>query len=268
MVLVVAHRGSNSDLPEHSLAAYLRAIDESADALECDVRLTADGTAVLVHDRSTRRTTGLTGLVSKETLGDLMHRDWSADRHRWEDIEEAANDEHASGLLTLRRFLLEVAERAPAMSFSIETKHPTRYRGYVELEVVDVLAGLGLLGPFEPGRERVRLMSFSAVALRRLQRLAPLVPRVFLMDRIWPWRRDGSLPAGATIAGISVEAMERDPGYVARVHDRGHAVHVWTVDTPEQVQACLDLGVDAIISNRPGMVRGMTNAGTGSDASA
>ena len=48
---IVAHRGSNDEEPEHSLAAYLRAIDEGADAIECDVRLTADGTLVCVHDR-------------------------------------------------------------------------------------------------------------------------------------------------------------------------------------------------------------------------
>ena len=53
---VIAHRGSNEEEPEHSLAAYLRAIDEGVDGVECDVRLTADGTLVLVHDRRINRT--------------------------------------------------------------------------------------------------------------------------------------------------------------------------------------------------------------------
>ena len=41
------------------------------------------------------------------------------------------------------------------------------------------------------------------------------------------------------------------------MHDHGHAVHVWTVDDPADVRLCLQLGVDAIISNRPAMVRGV-----------
>lgn len=258
MVLVVAHRGSNTDLPEHSLAAYLRAIDEGADAVECDVRLTAEGTAVLVHDRSTLRTTGLTGVIARASLGELLHQDWSSDGPRWQRLEPTNADETTSSLLTLRTLILAMAERAPNMGFSIETKHPTRYRGYVEREVADVLSSLGLTGALST--PQVRVMSFSAMALYRMRRHIPDVPRVFLMERIWPWRRDGSLPAGARIAGISIDAMMRDPGYVKRVQDRGGQVHVWTVDAPEQVQACLDLGVDAIISNRPARVRRMAAA--------
>ena len=53
---VVAHRGSSDAVPEHTLHAYTRAIDEGADALECDVRLTRDGHLVCVHDRRIDRT--------------------------------------------------------------------------------------------------------------------------------------------------------------------------------------------------------------------
>src|SRR4051794_41221963 len=54
--LVIAHRGSSLAEPEHTLRAYVRAIDEGADALECDVRLTADSHLVCVHDRRVNRT--------------------------------------------------------------------------------------------------------------------------------------------------------------------------------------------------------------------
>ena len=255
MVLVVAHRGSNADLPEHSLAAYLRALTEGADAVECDVRLTDDGTAVLIHDRDAQRTTGIRRVISKATLGQLMRVDWSYER-QGDGAEFSSPD--ASGLLTLRRLLLAVAERSPSTSFSIETKHPTRYRGYVEREVVDVLRSVGML--HGSGSERVRVMSFSVLALLRMRRLAPQIPRVYLMDGVYPWRRNGSLPADAYAAGISIEALLKDPGYVERVHARGAQVHVWVVDTAEHVQACLDAGVDALISNRPGMVRGVLEA--------
>ena len=69
--LVVAHRGSSYALAEHTLGAYLRAIDEGADALECDVRLTRDGHLVCVHDRTVDRTSSGHGVVSDFDLDDL-----------------------------------------------------------------------------------------------------------------------------------------------------------------------------------------------------
>ena len=64
---VVAHRGSSESKAEHTLGAYVAALEEGADALECDVRLTADGHLVCVHDRKVDRTTNARGLVSTMT---------------------------------------------------------------------------------------------------------------------------------------------------------------------------------------------------------
>ena len=83
------------------------------------------------------------------------------------------------------------------------------------------------------------------------------MPTVLLMERV-PWRfRDGSLPEGVHIAGISIEIVREHPNYVDRVHDQGGQAHVWTVDTREDVELCARLGVEAIITNRPGPVRAM-----------
>ena len=69
--LVIAHRGSSSAEPEHTLAAYMRAIEEGADGLECDVRLTADSHLVCVHDPRVNRTSNGRGLVSTLELAEL-----------------------------------------------------------------------------------------------------------------------------------------------------------------------------------------------------
>src|SRR5512135_566933 len=78
---IIAHRGSSSREPEHTLKAYKRAIADGADALECDVRLTADGHLVCVHDRRIDRTSDGSGVVSVMTLEDLHRRDFG----RWRD---------------------------------------------------------------------------------------------------------------------------------------------------------------------------------------
>ena len=75
---VVAHRGASDDVAEHTLAAYLRAVEDGADALECDVRLTADGHLVCVHDRRVDRTSDGRGPVSTLELADLDALDFGS----------------------------------------------------------------------------------------------------------------------------------------------------------------------------------------------
>lgn len=80
---VVAHRGASASNAEHTLGAYVAALDEGADALECDVRLTADGHLVCVHDRDLRRTASHEGLVSTTELADLEDLDFAAWKNPW-----------------------------------------------------------------------------------------------------------------------------------------------------------------------------------------
>src|SRR5919112_4289202 len=75
---VIAHRGSSAALAEHTLAAYLRALDDGAAGLECDVRLTRDGHLVCVHDRRLDRTSNGRGLVSAKTLAELDALDFGS----------------------------------------------------------------------------------------------------------------------------------------------------------------------------------------------
>jgi len=253
--VVVAHRGASADEPEHTLAAYAKAIADGADALECDVRLTADGHIVCVHDRRIDRTSDGTGIVSELTLGELNRYDFGGWRG---DVgqptlgsDPVIVDEARARVLTLERLVELVLESPGNVGLSIETKHPTRYGGMVEDRVIELLRHYGLARPRDERADRMRLMSFSQMSMRRVRALAPGLPAVFLMDRVPLRFRDGSLPFGAQIAGPSIEIVRAHPRYVQRVQARGHQVHVWTVDEPTDVSLCCDLGVDAIITNKP-----------------
>lgn len=104
---VVAHRGSSHDTAEHTLGAYLKALDEGAEALECDVRLTADGHLVCVHDRDLRRTAANRGVVSMMNLAELDQLDFASWKNPWADLDDEAPDidpDHRR-VLTLRRLL-------------------------------------------------------------------------------------------------------------------------------------------------------------------
>lgn len=254
---VVAHRGANDEEPEHSLAAYLKAVEQGADAIECDVRLTADGILVCVHDRRIDRTSSGRGSVSSKTLEELAAYDYSRSDVVWRDFEEPAGDESRTDVLTLRMLLATMLDASPTVRFAIETKHPTRYGKYVEDALVEMLRHFGLTGVNGGGVARARIMSFSRIAVQRVHELAPGNRTVFLMDEVPRRYRDGSLPLGVSVAGPSIDIIRDHPGYVAHVHDRGGQVHVWTVDTKPDVDLCVGLGVDAIITNRPGQVLAM-----------
>jgi len=250
---VVAHRGASDEEPEHSLAAYLLAVEQGADAIECDVRLTADGTLVCVHDRRIDRTSTGRGSVSAMTIEQLASYDYSRNDEEWLDFEDPAPDETRTNVLTLRMLLAALLEASTTVRFAIETKHPVRYGRYVEDALAAMLRDFGLART-NGDPPRARVMSFSRTAVARASELLPGTPTVLLMDDVPRRHRDGTLPEGASIAGPSIDIVRAHPRYVEKVHAHGGLVHVWTVDEAEDVQLCASLGVDAIITNRPGQV--------------
>ncbi|QFZ16128.1 glycerophosphodiester phosphodiesterase family protein [Saccharothrix syringae] len=219
---IVAHRGASTRRPEHTLAAYELALDQGADGLECDVRLTRDGHLVCVHDRRINRTSDGVGVLSTMTLAQLRGHDFGS----WHGGEPA-------GVLTLEE-LLGLAHDRGARLF-VETKHPVRYGAQVERVLAAVL-----------GRYRVEavMMSFSVLAVHRFKKLKPDVPTVLLYDRLWP----RNLPRFADYAGPGVHLLRRHP-------DRGRDTYVWTVDDPADVALCRERGVRFLATNNPGETR-------------
>jgi glycerophosphoryl diester phosphodiesterase len=273
--MVVAHRGASSTAAEHTLGAYIAAIEAGAEGLECDVRLTRDGHLVCVHDRTVDRTSDGRGVVSVldlQRLNALDFKSWHEDLPVSADeligdsayLAGVAPDLSDDGrVLTLDRLLSLVADASRPVRLLIETKHPTRYGGLVEKELVEMLARFGWAGrpgPPESVRaaadmdSRVMVMSFAPTALRRIKLLAPDVPTVLLIEWRLPGLRDGMLPAGIPIAGPGLRVLQAEPGFVERAHARGNRVFVWTVNEPADVDFVRGLGVDTIITDRPGEV--------------
>jgi glycerophosphoryl diester phosphodiesterase len=247
--LVFAHRGASGDLPEHTLDAYLRAIDEGVDGVECDVRLTRDGHLVCIHDRRLDRTSNGRGLVSRATLAQLERLDftsWHA-RHLARPASPAPG-----GVLTLDRLLAAVVEAGRPIRLLVETKHPSRYGAAVEAGVVALLERYGLSKSDPTAAVQVTVMSFSPLALRRVRRLAPGLPTAMLYEI--PLMTDDLPAMGAGVIGPGISLVRARPSIVARAHERGLRVYVWTVNSREDVDLVRRLGVDGIITDRPAYV--------------
>ncbi|MCW2740370.1 MAG: putative glycerophosphoryl diester phosphodiesterase [Blastococcus sp.] len=261
---VVAHRGASAGAPEHTLAAYRRAAEVGADAVECDVRMTRDGVLVCVHDRQIKHTSNGRGIVSALQLEELERYQFGARRSkplggRWggDEITSVTDEpDLENGLvLTLDRLLEYVTATPGTVRLAIETKHPTRHTRKVEEALVDCLRRYGLLGNGRPvewaGKPAVRMMSFSQLAVRRMSDLAPGIPTVQLIGkRLRPVRRE-LLGSSATALGPAVSVLRSDPEFVADAHAAGKELLTWTVNRAADMDLVRELGVDVAVTDHP-----------------
>jgi len=254
---VVAHRGASHDEAEHTLGAYVAALDVGADGLECDVRLTADGHLVCVHDRDLRRIASRRGVISTMNLSDLADINFAEWKHPWADLDDEApdRDETLDRVLTLRKLLETVADYDRRVEVAIETKHPTRYAGLVEQRVVELLRDFG----WDRDGTPARVMSFSYTALQRVDRLAPEVPKVMLMDKVGSWPVRKPLLGPGWVVGPGIELLREHPKLGRKIARAGRDMDVWTVNNEEDLAFCLELGVRAVITDRPLYILGLMN---------
>jgi glycerophosphoryl diester phosphodiesterase len=221
---VIAHRGASAHACEHTLAAYDLALAQGADAIELDVRSTADGELVVVHDATLLRTARDPRRVDALTRRDLAALPTAGRPLALADV---------------------VARYGRSTGYLLELKDPTPTW---ERRVVELVHRHGLAG-------RVVVQSFDVRALRRLHESAPWLPCASLHRRP-PARR--ALDALASFAaGIGVRHQHADPGLVAAARERGLAVRAWTVNSPGALARVAALGVDGVITDVPDLAVGM-----------
>ena len=180
------------------MAAYRAAIEQGADGIECDVRLTADGHLVCVHDRRVDRTTNGRGVVSTLELADLAALDFAARHDEWRDFEDPARSPTTTGRPWSRSTNCSGSWWTPDGGSRSRSRPSTRRAtpGWSSERWSTRLRRFGLAAPSGGDAPSVFVMSFSWIGLRRVRALAPRIPTVLLMDRVPLRMRDGSLPVG------------------------------------------------------------------------
>lgn len=248
---VVAHRGASAARPEHTLAAYDLALKEGADGVECDVRLTRDGHLVCVHDRRLDRTSTGAGLVSTMTLAELSELEYGA----WHDSWREDGTHGDTSLLTLDALVSLVLDWRRPVKLFIETKHPVRYGSLVETKLLALLQRYGIAAPASADLSRAVVMSFSAAAVWRVRRAAPLLPTV-LLGRTARYLSSGAATAvGATAVGPSLLTLRESPQLADRAIAQGRAVYCWNVDEYDDIDFCRDVGVAWLATHHPGRTK-------------
>jgi glycerophosphoryl diester phosphodiesterase len=227
-VLGVAHRGASRYAPENTLAAFRRALEHGAPAVEADVQRTKDDRLVVIHDQTVNRTTDGVGAVGAFALADLRR----LDAGRW------FAPEFAGERVPLLDEVLELIRGRALLQLEIKNA-PVFYDG-IEKQILDTLRAHGM-------EDDVLLMSFDHKSVQAVRALSPRVATGILYGARLI---DGPAAARAAAAdALCIEWGFATPDVVAQAHAAGLSVFVWTVDEEEAARRCLAHGVDGIASN-------------------
>ena len=237
MTLIIAHRGASGYKPEMTIPAYELALKQNVDGFETDVRLTKDLELVGVHDRRTGRVADRDLVVSKSTLKELQELGFSS-------------KETKAKVMTIREFLSLAIDSGQSLTLTIETKHLTKHHGLLEHKLNELLTEFKM-NANQHDRVKIVLMSFNPLAVLRFSKLNPLIPRVQLKERPYPFLHLYPNPGNPEIVGPGIELLLKRPDLITKFKDRGKKIFVWTVNSPQDMRFCLESGVDAIITNYP-----------------
>lgn len=259
--LVLGHRGDSAHHPENTLLALQEALRAGADGVELDVMRCASGEVVVVHDddlaRVAHKAPGSEQLVRRSTLAELRRFDIGCGE-RVPTLDEVCEELGPYALIN-------VELKSPEPRGRSEHLQLLRDDGLADA-VVQVLRRAGRLAPggrkTGDGPETTLISSFDPFQLQRFLRCTDALPVAFLfhhrqgvvMRNLWrvhAHRLRAVHPEAALIDAVALRAWRA----------AGLAVHTWTVDDPHEVAALVALGVDAIITNRPGAVAAQVAAG-------
>jgi glycerophosphoryl diester phosphodiesterase len=236
--LVVAHRGASRQAPENTLAAFRLAISQGAPAVECDVRLSADGVPVVIHDGTVDRTTDGQGAVATLSLDVIKSLD-AGQGHEGRYAGER--------IPTLAETLAVCAGRARLF---MELK-PEALAGSEAAALVDGALEVVAQGP----PLDLTVISFDPEIVRLVARRRPDLPLGYLVGARQVAKHGVAAVLQQTAAlgagFVSPQAGAVSARFVAEAHAAQLAVSVWTVDSPDELRAVAATGADAITTNRP-----------------
>jgi glycerophosphoryl diester phosphodiesterase len=231
--IILAHRGAKAYAPENTLASFELAIAQGADGIELDVKLTADGQVVVIHDATVNRTTGASGRVKDMSLAELRLLD--AGSFFSENFK-------AEKIPTLEEVFETVGKRT---FINVELTNYNTPRDHLVESVCMLVKKFGL-------HKRVLFSSFISANLSRARSYLPDVPTGLLAlgGVLGAWPRSFGFAFGKYEA-LHPNIKDMTHQQVQRVHRLKRRIHVWTVNAEADMRRMFDWGVDAIITDDP-----------------
>ena len=230
---IFAHRGASAHAPENTLAAFELALAQGADGIELDAKLSADGHVVVIHDAKVDRTTDRQGRVKDISLAELRSLDaggFFAEQYRGEKVP------------TLEEVFEALGKR---MFVNVELTNYNTPGDHLVESVCTLVKKCGL-------QKQVLFSSFFASNLSKARGLLPEVPRGLLAFNglLGVWARSFGFAFGRYQA-LHPNLKDVTPQQVQRVHRLKRRVHVWTVNTAEDMRRLFNWDVDGIFTDDP-----------------
>jgi glycerophosphoryl diester phosphodiesterase len=227
---IIAHRGASEDAPENTLAAMNKALDQEVDGIEIDVRMTADGTVVLIHDATLGRTTNDTlnrrvSDITYETLKTLDAGSWFSREFEEERVP------------TLEEVLELVGRRADLL---IEMKDISKT---INEKVVALIEEYNL-------ENTASVLSDSQVQLSEIKTLNKNIETVMLISTFYGNIDNLINDEVVDHFALSTSFYINNEAAVSRMHDSGSKVYAWTVNTKENIASLSRRNVDGLITDK------------------
>jgi len=231
---IFAHRGSSFHYAEQSRESFLAAIEEGADGIECDVRLTGDGVAFCWHDRDLSRLTGSHQPISKVTSSELKSMEIL------DPADPLLGKKERRGTPISLEELAGIASEAK-MRLLVETKHPVLAGSAIEEEVARIIRRFKI---------EIHLLSFSFTAISRAMRLMPEFEHVQLLQH------SQLIPlAQSEIIGLDIDLIRRDQTLVPSLIAKGKRLFAYTVNDDDEFRSLANQGVEGIITDIPAQAK-------------
>lgn len=234
---IFAHRGASAYAPENTIAAFELAVRQNADAIELDVKLTADGHVIVIHDQSVGRTTNGEGQVNQMTLKEISVLD--AGSH----FDPKYHCEHVPSLNDVLESL------GKSIFINIELTNYASPFDDLPNKVADQVLKHAV-------SDHILFSSFNPIALIRIKRLLPSIPIALLclpgVGGAWARSQIGHI---LRYQALHPEKRDVTQHLVDRVHNYGCRLNTYTVNQSEDIQRMIYLDVDGIFTDDPILAR-------------
>jgi len=225
--LVYGHRGARARAPENTIEAFDLAIAEGADGIELDVRMTADGELVVLHDRHIQLEGGKAVEVERLTFGQL---DLAAKRtgHAIPTLNEVLAWQRQRGCLA-----------------NVELKGDVPQRSWLARQSAESI--------LRHGTEGILISGFHPMLVREMARRLPTVPAALLLEPGNLNRFEHAIGGYRLLGACGVHPQHTllTPAYLRPLREAGALVNTWTVNDEADATRLASLGVDGIVTDRP-----------------
>lgn len=241
-MLNIAHRGFSGNYPENTMLAFEKAIEAGADGIELDVHFSKDGEVVVIHDERIDRTTDGEGYVVDFTYEELSGFDASAG---------FAGVYGFNKIPTLREYF-ELVKPVEGFITNIELKTSINEYPGIEKAVLELIDEFGL-------EDRIIISSFNHYSIMRTKAINSRI-RCGFLESSWIYNF-GEYTKARGVECVHPLFLSLNEDSVAEIKSNGIQINTWTVNKEADVERLYNLGVDAVISNYPDMIKSVI-AGT------